>query len=474
MINNKENLKEEKEKIKQMLEDLKQDLMRQHRDRPQEARADIYRLKSYEHLSERNDKGALNEKEKSFVYNEYEKTKAKKLKDDFTRNTESMLYALLEKYPNDDRYDMLYVKSRREGLTTQEMYDIKKEYENKILMPKLYNETLSLLHNVLDSNPDETAALKAKAVILRDFFGKKEKAEELENKVKKLEKKNDAGPLRVVTPRFCLNDIVLSTQNKKQIEQAIAEIQNKKLIYEQWGFGSTLKNSKGTAMLFIGGPGTGKTMTAEALAKHLGKKLLVVNYAQMLCTKVGDTEKQIEACFKEAKEKDAVLFFDEADSLLVSRDDWHTVFWYIDQVNVLLKEVENFEGVIILATNLSSKLDPALERRMGIVIKFDFPDAEMREQIYRKMMPENAPVAKNVIFKELAKSYPLAGGSILNVVKSAVRSAALRHDEGLKDKIMMKDFEYAAKGECGRSKVLEENHLRKKKKEENKEDVMYR
>ena len=406
-------------------------------------------------------------------YLKKQKEEIKKVLDFLTRETEQMLRELLHEYPNNNRYEMLCTKCGREGLSTEEIYDIKKEYENKILIPKLYDVAISRLDKVLDQKPDEIPALKAKVCILRNVFGKKEKAEEIEDKVKKLEKKDDdASLLRVITPRYGLDDVILSQRNKKQIQQAIAELKNKKLIYEEWGFGNTLKNSKGTAMLFIGEPGTGKTITAEAIAKHIGKKLLLVNYAQLQNKSWGETEKNIEKCFKEAKKRDAVLFFDEAESVLISRDSYDVSWWYPQQINVLLKEIENFDEILILATNLSQKLDPALERRMGIVIKFDFPDAEMREQIYRKMMPENAPVAKDVDLGKLAKVYPIAGGSILNVVKSAVRSAALRHDEGLKDEIMMKDFEDAARQECGRTKVLEQNHLRKKKEgKDNK--VMY-
>jgi SpoVK/Ycf46/Vps4 family AAA+-type ATPase len=196
-------------------------------------------------------------------------------------------------------------------------------------------------------------------------------------------------------------------------------------------------------------------MTAEAIARVLKKPLMIVNYAQLENMWVGETEKNIEAVFQEAVKNDAVLFFDEADAVF-HRRGMTLAPWTNRDVNVLLNHLENFAGVSILATNLARVMDRALDRRIDIAVEFEIPDVEMRREIWRKLVPKEAPLAKDVDFDALAKKYVLSGGSILNVVRQAMRNALKR---GKRHRITHDDFVKAAERELKKSDLMSRDHM---------------
>src|SRR5437870_1416128 len=125
---------------------------------------------------------------------------------------------------------------------------------------------------------------------------------------------------------------------------------------------------------------------------------------------VGETEKNIEHVFKAALDAGAVLFFDEADAVFQRRGIMATP-WMNRDVNVLLSQMENYPGIVILATNLARVMDRALDRRIDIAVEFPVPDAALRRKIYERLVPNEAPLAKGVDFDVLATKYLLSGGS---------------------------------------------------------------
>lgn len=259
----------------------------------------------------------------------------------------------------------------------------------------------------------------------------------------------------VIKPRYKWSDLVLAPTTREGLEDALTELRHKRLMYKGWGLRQVVKKTKGISLLFAGPPGTGKTMAAEAIAHELGKSLHVVNYAQMENMWVGETEKNIERVFSKAVEDGAVLFFDEADAVFFRRG-FMTAPWMNRDVNVLLSHIENFPGVVILATNLARTLDKALDRRIDIAIEFPVPDAALRREIYRRCVPKKAPLAKDVDFDVLARKYALSGGSILNVVRQAMRSSLKR---GQRHRITQDDFIRAAERECRKGTLLAQDHL---------------
>src|SRR3989449_6513752 len=147
-----------------------------------------------------------------------------------------------------------------------------------------------------------------------------ESEEEMEHFEEHIHERPDRGKLYALTqPRFDLDDVVMSPKTKEAIEDALVEIRNKGLIFQRWGMKKVIRKNKGLSLLFAGPPGTGKTMTAEGIARVLKKPLMIVNYAQLENMWVGETEKNIEAVFQEAGKNGAVLFFDDADAVFHRR-----------------------------------------------------------------------------------------------------------------------------------------------------------
>ncbi|OGS50836.1 MAG: hypothetical protein A3K65_09495 [Euryarchaeota archaeon RBG_16_68_12] len=283
-----------------------------------------------------------------------------------------------------------------------------------------------------------------------------ESEEEMEHFEDHVHERPDRAKLfAIVQPRFALDDVVMSARTKEAIEDALIELKHKGLIFQRWGMRKVLRKAKGLSILFAGPPGTGKTMTAEAIARSLKKPLMIVNYAQLENMWVGETEKNIEAVFEAAKEQDAVLFFDEADAVF-HRRGMSLAPWTNRDVNVLLNHLENAQGVCILATNLARVMDRALDRRIDIAVEFEMPDAELRKALWRKLVPKEAPLAREVDLDALATKYTLTGGSILNAVRQAMRNALKR---GKRHRITQDDFVKAADRELRKSDLMAKDHM---------------
>ena len=230
-----------------------------------------------------------------------------------------------------------------------------------------------------------------------------------------------------IEPRRTFEDVVLPPATMDAIRQALAMIRKQDLIFETWGLAERHRGTAGLAFHFAGPPGTGKTIAAEAIAATLGRRLLVVRYAELESRWVGQTQKHVAAVFRDAIKADAVLFFDEADAIAGRRFTGLSQGYEREAnavVNVLLNEVERFPGVVVFATNLAANLDPAFERRIRTHIRFDLPGMAEREKIWRAQLHvTKTPLAPDVDFKALAERYPRSGGDIKNAVLKAAQLA---------------------------------------------------
>lgn len=287
-----------------------------------------------------------------------------------------------------------------------------------------------------------------------EVYENEDEMEDYEREVQQDESQR-ASLATLIEPRFSLKDVVLAPKAQEAIEDALLEYRHKNLIFRRWGLSKVIRKKKGLVMLFAGPPGTGKTLTAETIAKAIGKPLMLVSYAQLENMWVGETEKNIETVFKKAEANDAVLFFDEADAVF-HRRGYANAPWTNRDVNVLLSHLENFGGVAILATNMVRVMDKALDRRIDIAVEFEMPNAEMRLKIFKKLVPPEAPLADDVDFDLLARKFELSGGSILNVIRQAMRNALRR---GKRRRITMEDFVRAAQREAEKSSMMRKDHL---------------
>ncbi|WP_223248729.1 ATP-binding protein [Thalassolituus oleivorans] len=218
-------------------------------------------------------------------------------------------------------------------------------------------------------------------------------------------------------------DLVLSPTVKERIDEIRLWVENNHILMNEWQMAAKFK--PGFRALFFGPPGTGKTMTATLLGKHTGKPVFRVDLSTIVSKYIGETEKNLSSLFDQANARDWILFFDEADALFGKRTgvkDAHDRFAN-QEVSYLLQKVEQFDGLVILASNLKTNIDEAFLRRFNAVIPFAFPNAEERKDIWQISMPPNTSIdGIDNPFEELAR-YELAGGSIINVLQYACLQA---------------------------------------------------
>ncbi|MCA9516941.1 MAG: ATP-binding protein, partial [Myxococcales bacterium] len=242
-----------------------------------------------------------------------------------------------------------------------------------------------------------------------------------------------------------LEDLILPDDIKQQVREIIEAVSAQGTVFREWGFAKKFNKGRGLSALFDGEPGTGKTLAAEVIAAELALGLYRVNVANVVSKYIGETEKNLTRIFAEARGTQSILLFDEADSLFAKRvevkgsnDRFANM-----ETNVLLQLIERYDGLVILTTNLKTSIDNAFERRLSFKINFPFPEWETRATIWEHLLPDTAPLGKDVDYDLLGKSFELSGGSIKNaVLRAAYRAAALGSP------LTMDLFEDAAKREC--------------------------
>ena len=243
------------------------------------------------------------------------------------------------------------------------------------------------------------------------------------------------------------DDVVLPEEVVDSIIGLVDRIAFRNEVFGDWGFGRKVGKGLGLTALFSGQPGTGKSMVAGLIARELGLDLYVIDLSRIMSKWLGETEKNLARAFDAAEAGHVLLLFDEADSILGKRttemrssNDRHANL----ETNFILARLEQFQGIAIFTTNIASAVDPAILRRMSANIVFPFPDVEARADLWRRMIPAEAPVAARIDFMDLAKRFQLSGGFIRNVV---LRAAFLAAREGLP--ISASHLERAAKSEYG-------------------------
>lgn len=227
-------------------------------------------------------------------------------------------------------------------------------------------------------------------------------------------------------PKWTLDEIILPAEVKAQILDVATYAENSHRVFELWGFKHTHKFSRRIGINLYGAPGTGKTMAAHAIAHELGRKILIVNYADIESKYVGETPKNIRKAFEAAKASDSILFFDEADAILSKRvtNMTQAVDVSVNQTrSVMLMLMNEFQDFIIFATNFIENFDPAFMRRISIHVKFTLPDADCRRKLWRMYTPTECP--NNLDFDELAEKFDgISGSDISNAMLNAAFKAA--------------------------------------------------
>jgi hypothetical protein len=217
------------------------------------------------------------------------------------------------------------------------------------------------------------------------------------------------------------DDLVLPDAQRRALLAIVRQVRHRGRVQHNWGFGD---RDGGVSALFAGGSGTGKTMAASILAAELGLDLFRVDLSGVVSKYIGDTEKNLGRVFDAAEESGVALLFDEADALFGKRSgvrDSHDRYANIE-VSYLLQRMESYRGLAILTTNLPDALDAAFLRRLRFIVRFPFPDAGQRAEIWRRAFPPETPT--DGIDPVRLASLEIAGGGIRNIALGAAFHAA--------------------------------------------------
>lgn len=238
-------------------------------------------------------------------------------------------------------------------------------------------------------------------------------------------------PAKKVTTEMNWEDAVLNTQTAQQVKDISTWLQHHHFLFADENLRRKVK--PGYRVLFYGPSGTGKTLTAALLGKEFKKDVYRIDLSQIVSKYIGETEKNLESVFRRAESKNWILFFDEADALFGKRTNVQSSHdkYANQEVSYLLQRVEDYPGLLILASNFKTNLDEAFIRRFHAVIHFPMPNVAERLQLWQKAMPASILPDASVNLQELAKLYEMSGASILNAVQFAALSAFANKDKYL-------------------------------------------
>jgi hypothetical protein len=233
-------------------------------------------------------------------------------------------------------------------------------------------------------------------------------------------------PARELTTPLDWDDLVLAPETLDRIMEIKAWVDHGDTLLHELGLRRTLKH--GFRSLFYGPPGTGKTLTAALLGKTTGRAVYRVDLSRVVSKYIGETEKNLERVFDTAERLGCILFFDEADALFGKRTsvgDAHDRYAN-QEVSYLLQRIEDFDGVVLLASNLKANLDDAFCRRLQSTVLFALPDEKQRRKLWQSAFSQHTELAPDLKLEQVASQYQLTGAGIANVVRYATLRAVAR------------------------------------------------
>ncbi|WAK03974.1 ATP-binding protein [Methylobacter sp. YRD-M1] len=223
-------------------------------------------------------------------------------------------------------------------------------------------------------------------------------------------------PAEYIDTEMDWDDLVLHPNTLRQIHEVENWINHNDTLLHDWGMKKKIK--PGYRALFYGPPGTGKTLTATLLGKHTGRDVFRIDLSRVVSKYIGETEKNLSRLFDKAENKNWILFFDEADALFGKRTDIRDAHdkYANQEVAYLLQRIENYNGLVILASNKRANIDDAFIRRFQSIIHFPMPRLEERHKIWAQTFPSQIKIAEDIDWQHVAARYELTGAGILNVV----------------------------------------------------------
>ncbi len=237
------------------------------------------------------------------------------------------------------------------------------------------------------------------------------------------------GNIKAVKSTYTLDDLKIPSDQKDILKNLCAHVTERHKVYDIWNMESRYPYGKNVSALISGPPGTGKTMAAHVLSTMLSIPLYQVDLSQVVDKYIGETEKRLEEIFNIAERSNTILFFDEADSVFGKRSEVNEAKdkYANTQVSYILQRIEQFDGLVIMATNFKQNIDVAFLRRIRYVLEFNMPDADTRREIWLSTFAEETPL-QNIDFDFLSTQFELSGGNIKNIALNAAFLAASEGD----------------------------------------------
>lgn len=223
-------------------------------------------------------------------------------------------------------------------------------------------------------------------------------------------------PAKQITTDMEWDDLVLAPNTRRQVEEVKIWLKFRERLMNELGMQKRLK--PGNKVLFYGPPGTGKTLTAQLLGKFIQKDVFRIDLSMVVNKYIGETEKNLARIFDRAEHSDWILFFDEADALFGSRTKTNSANdrYANQEVSYLLQRIEEYDGIVILASNMKGNIDDAFLRRFTSVVHFPFPKPEERQQLWQKALPAKLSLASEVDLKKMSDKYEISGANITNII----------------------------------------------------------
>ena len=231
--------------------------------------------------------------------------------------------------------------------------------------------------------------------------------------------------IRFVDTAYTWEDLRLEPSLKTSLQAVCAQVEHQGLVLDEWGLRRRYPYGRCVSVLMSGPPGTGKTMTAQVLASQLGLELYKVDLSQIVDKYIGETEKRLKQVFDQAEKSNMILFFDEADALLGKRSEVKDAKdkYANTEVAYLLQRMEEYQGIVLMATNQAGSMDAAFVRRFRYHLVFTLPNEELRRRIWEDALA-GIPSA-GIQLDYLARQFQLSGAQIKHIaLNGAYRAAA--------------------------------------------------
>ncbi len=285
--------------------------------------------------------------------------------------------------------------------------DMRIKYTNLLSKGILFRNKILLLEHTQSQSPLHLSVLRPSLPSIEVLINETDYNPEF----------SSSFPANRLTTLCSWEDLVLADDVMKQINEIKIWIEYGDRMLDEWNLRKKIK--PGYRVLFHGPSGTGKTFTAALLGKYTGKQVYRVDLSMVVSKYIGETEKNLSGIFDMAENKDWILFFDEADALFGKRtniNDSHDRYAN-QEISFLLQRIENYNGLVVLSSNLKKNMDEAFIRRFQSIIHFPAPKAPERLRLWQNTFSPKTQLEKKINLEEVAAKYDLTGGNILNIVQ---------------------------------------------------------